>query len=150
RRRPHRRRPPRPFRQGRCAMKKAVAAGLAAVLVLAIALYFWFGRSDPLAALLNKQWPPVTVGDQRKQAIQTALTAMRGIDELNLAAGIDTKSIDTVLNSNSQLKAFGLTKSSIETEQQLLRIEATFSKVFGAEDLPEDSRYRQTIEKLKP
>lgn len=131
-------------------MKKAVAGGLAAVLVLAIAVYFWLGRSDPVAALLNEKWPPVTVSDQRKQAVQTALTAMRGIDELDLAAGIDTKSIETVLKSNPRLKAFGLTKSSVETEQQLLRIEASFSKIFGAEDLPEDSRYRQTIEKLKP
>ncbi len=119
--------------------------GLAIVVGIGI---FVFAGGDPVAELLNKRWPPITVDQQRQNAIASGANALSLITTPNVAVGIDTKTIIAI--AQPQLESFGVGALRVKSDRQLLRIEADFARKFGPTDLPADSDWRALVEKLKP
>jgi hypothetical protein len=122
--------------------------GLVALLVIGGTGVFIFARNDPLAELLNSKWLPISVDDQRGQAITSAARTLPLVPAPNVAVGIDVKTMEGI--GESKLRALGVTKLRVKGEKQLLRIEADFVRMFEPKDLPEDFQFRELVEALRP
>jgi hypothetical protein len=122
-------------------------AGTAAVVVAAIAGYFFLG-GDPIADLLNKKWQPISVEQQRQKAIDSSAAALKLFPSANVAAGIDVKTIVDLVGA--LLKPQGVETVRVKGDEQLLHVEADFKRVFGPNDVPADFQYRDLILALKP
>ncbi|MBI5262912.1 MAG: hypothetical protein HY852_13950 [Bradyrhizobium sp.] len=128
-------------------MKKYLA-GVAIVLVGAIAAYFFLGGGDPLAELLNSKWKPISVEQQQQKAIDSSAAILKMLPSANIAAGIDVKSIVNV--AGPLLRQEGVQAIRLKGSEQLLRLEADFRRAFGPNDLPPDSNYRDLVTATKP
>src|SRR5262245_51050040 len=110
------------------------------------ALYALSG--DNLRDVINAHWPPVTPEQQRQKAIDGALAALDAISNPNIAAGVDLKTIETV--GSELLKGKGVTKLTVETDRQLLKVTAAFDLSLSPGDAGDDPQKRAWIERLKP
>jgi hypothetical protein len=110
--------------------------------------YWFFSRNDPLTDFLNTKWPPISVDQQRQQAINTSASALNSILTANVAAGVDTKTIERF--AVQLLKPKGVTAVKVAGDQELFRMEVDFEHVFSVDDLPPDFNGRELIAKLKP
>ena len=122
--------------------------GILSLLVIGSGTYFYFVREDPLKTLLDRRWPPVTAEQQRQAAIDSAATALKTLVAPNVAAGADVATIREV--AFNALKPKGVTKISLTTEKQLLRMTADFDMTLAPDALPQESDKRSLIAALAP
>ncbi|MBR0727037.1 hypothetical protein [Bradyrhizobium manausense] len=109
----------------------------------------WYALSgDNLRDIVNTHWPPVTSEQQRQTAIDGALSALEAMPTPNIAAGVDVKTIEMI--AGELLKGKGVTKLSVETDRQLLKVTAAFDLSLRPEDAGDDPQKRAWIERLKP
>lgn len=109
----------------------------------------WYALSgDNLRDIINAHWPPVTLEQQRQTAIDGALMALEAMPNPNIAVGVDAKTIETV--GSELLKGKGVTKLTVETDRQLLKVTAAFTLSLDPGDAGEDPQKRAWLERLKP
>ncbi|TAY34678.1 hypothetical protein ELH93_19550 [Rhizobium leguminosarum] len=128
------------MRWGGAIVAVIVAVGAAA------ALYIFSG--DKLRDIVNAHWPPAAPVQQRQAAIKNAIATLDAMHHPNLAAGTDVKTIELI--ASEKLKERGLTKVSLETDDQLLKISAAFDVTLRPEDVNVDAQKKEWIAKLKP
>ena len=87
----------------------------------------------PIAKYVNQKFPPVDVATQRAQAIDSAVLALSNVPHPNLAFGAPLPALERVLNSGA-LNALGVRAVRLRGEQQLLRIDADFTRQFTGPD----------------
>jgi hypothetical protein len=121
-------------------------AWLAVLEVVFIAYFFLHGA--PITDLLNQKFQPISVDQQRQKSIGSSATALKSIPSANVAAVIDVKTI--VALAGPLLKSQGVLAIRIKGDQQLLKMEADFQRVFGPDDVPADFTGRDLILALKP
>jgi hypothetical protein len=109
----------------------------------------WYAMSgDNLRDIINAHWPPISSEQQRQTAIDGALMALEAMPNPNIAVGVDVKTIETV--GSELLKGKGVTKLTVETDRQLLKVTAAFDLSFGPSDAGDDPQKRAWLEQLKP
>src|SRR5208283_4672161 len=123
-------------------------AGLLALLAVGGGTAYYQLRDDPLRAELDRRWPPVTADQQRQAAIDSAASALRALAAPNVTAGADVATIQGI--AFDEVKSKGVTKLTLATDRQLLRLTADFDVTLTPDDLPKDSDKRSLVAALAP
>ncbi|MGO6692500.1 hypothetical protein ACCS54_18940 [Rhizobium johnstonii] len=124
---------------------RRVWAVLFVLLTVGIAWYAFSG--DTLRDAVNAQWPPATPDQQRQTAIDSAVAALNAMTDPNVAAGTDLKTIEAI--ANEEVKGKGVTKLTLETDRDLLKVTAAFDTTLKPEDV-DDAQKKEWIQKLRP
>jgi hypothetical protein len=97
---------------------------------------------------LNRNWPAVSLDQQRQAAIDSTASALLTLTSPNVAAGVDAKTIQSV--AFEKVKSRGVSKLEVAIDRQLLRLTADFDVTLKPDDLPPGSDKRPLVEKWKP
>lgn len=127
-------------------MFRWIIGGIAAVVV-AVSAYFYFAQ-NPLTAMLNKRWPPITITQQQQTAIASTAASLPALSSPNIAAGVDVKTIQKI--AFEATKSNGVTKLTVTSDNQLLHLKADFDIKLTAKDLPKNSQQKQLVTDLSP
>jgi hypothetical protein len=103
---------------------------------------------DPVSKYINKNFPPVSIDDQREIAINTATKTLGDIPAPDLAFGAPLPALEQVLNTEA-VKKTGVTAVRLRGEEQLLRIDAEFNHRFSGPEKPA-SAGDELLAKLQP
>lgn len=123
-------------------------AGILILSLLAVAGAYYYFREDPLRTELDRRWAPVTAEQQRQTAIDSAGAALQTLSVPNVAAGVDTSTVQTIVFD--LVKGKGVNKLIVATDRQMLRLNADFDLTLKPEDLPPDSDLHGLIAKISP
>jgi hypothetical protein len=110
-------------------MKKMVASACVTATMLSAALGCGLLQSDPVAKFINEKFPPVSLDQQRHQAISSAAGALSTLNAPNIAFGARTDDLETTL-STAPLRELGIRRVRVRGDDELLRIEGEFSHRF--------------------
>lgn len=121
---------------------------LLVLLAVGAAAAYYYLRNDPLRAELNRRWPPVTADQQRQVAIDSTASALKALAAPNVAAGVDVATIKEI--AFNEVKSKGVTKLTLATDRQLLRLTADFDVALTPDDLPKHSDKRSLVAALAP
>lgn len=119
------------------------------LLGLPMLLALLAGCVDPISKLVNERFPPLDVDAQRQKAIDTTALALQSVYAANVAASIRMQEIEKVLHTED-LKRAGVAKLALTGDEQLIRVQIGFKRIFTAADSPDDPTLAQLLEKLKP
>jgi hypothetical protein len=129
--------------------RRLIQWGSGVLLLLAIGGgAYWYQSRDPLQQALDSRWPPITADPLRQAAISSAASALKGLVAPNLAAGVDVATIQGI--ALEEVKSKGVTKLTLATDRQLLRMTADFDLTLTTDDLPQESDMRSLIASLAP
>ena len=119
------------------------------LLGLPMLLALLAGCVDPVSKLVNERFPPLDVDAQRQKAIDTTALALQSVYAANVAASIRMQDIEKALHTED-LKKAGVAKLALTDDEQLIRVQIGFKRIFTAADSPDDPTMAQLLDKLKP
>jgi hypothetical protein len=104
---------------------------------------------DPVTKFINAKFPPVSVDQQRQEAMTSAATALASITAPNVAFGAPIADLETTLNTEA-LHTLGITSVRLRGENELLSVEGTFTHRFtdAGPDAPEN--LKALLQSLSP
>jgi hypothetical protein len=107
------------------------------------------GCGKSLTTLVNAQFPPITVDQQRQSAIDTSADALTALAAPNLALGLVFSDVNKVVLTDD-LKQAGVKKLNVSGDKQLVKIEADFDRQFDAADGGKSEDLVAALGTLKP
>lgn len=122
---------------------------IARISVLFALLALLGGCGDPITRLINEKFPTVKVEDQRLKAIEATAVALKSIYAANIAASIRMADLEKALFTD-EIKNAGVSKLTLEGDEQLVRVQVDFKRAFSESDAPDDEKLRTALKSLKP
>lgn len=106
---------------------------------------------DSAEDLVNRRLPPVPVEPHRAAVIQSAQTAIAGLDEANAAFNLRIEDIAATLNATGFTERLGVGQMKLRGDRQLILAEMDVARTFSGEDFPElDENTKGLIAVMKP
>lgn len=117
--------------------------------LLPVFLFLSCSDSGALKKYINSKWPPVSVEDQRHEAVGSAANALNKLVAPNMTFGVEIAAVQNILNS-SDFKEQGVNNITLVGDKQLLKVIIDFNKTFSDDDKIEGDKRSNLIKELTP
>ncbi|MER9684688.1 MULTISPECIES: hypothetical protein [unclassified Mesorhizobium] len=101
--------------------------------------------------VVNDRFPPVSPEQHRTEAISTAMSALAGMKDPNIAVGLSISDAAKIINSSELKSRFGIVNVTLRGDQQILFADVSLDKQFSDVDFPAlDNDTRTTLNSWRP
>jgi hypothetical protein len=104
---------------------------------------------DPLAKFINDKFPPVTIDQQRQEAIASTAGALASVTAPNVTFGAPIADLEKTLNTE-ELQKLGITSIRLRGEDELLRVEGEFTRRFTDAGPDASPEVQALLQRLTP
>lgn len=122
-------------------ISKVVAAVIASVLS---------GCGDPIGKLINQQWPPVGIEEQRSKAIETAASTFDSLTAPNILVTVRLGDVQKAVLTQLDTAKAGLSDLKVTGNRQMLRLSAKFEHTFDAADAGDNESLAKWLATVRP
>ena len=137
-----------PEKRPRKPMPRWIGPGIGALLVILVVGFFSL-LPDGISRAINEKFPPVSLGQQRAEAVRANAKALAALPLPNVAYALQLSDLRRAIPSD-KLAALGITGLAFRGEDQLIMTTVGFRRTFTGADAPGDAEVAQFLNRHRP